>query len=390
VLLPEHPEPYGTTEELLQRIREHARRYLVLPAEMEEVVYYYILLTWVFDRFDEAPYLRLIGDIGVGKSRALKIIGELCYRPFIAYGGASMSSIFRSLEILDGATVVLDELDLVKKRDDHQDLMQMLRVGFQRPGMVLRSAKIDSDYGPKAFDVFGPKVLAGRSAFPDPALESRCVRVYMQSGVDLSKVMRRLPESYPTDCASLRNQLLQWRADHYWQPLREVDMPSVEPRLEQLFRPLASLIDDETALEALKSCITSLQEELTDSRRISPEGRVAAALLKLSRDRENSEGTEKKIHLQEVVDALRADGYEIQNRKVGTICSGFGLTKVRDTQSTPSTPTILDSAALPSNCANSSRFAELWVTERWTPILGQFGGFAKVDSPLFRHAASRS
>ena len=40
---------------------------------------------------------------------------------------------------------------------------------------MLRSDKAGDSYEPRAFDVFGPKVIATRRRFEDGALESRCL-----------------------------------------------------------------------------------------------------------------------------------------------------------------------------------------------------------------------
>ena len=59
--------------------------------DFEEIATQYILLTWVYDKFNELPYLRLRGDFGSGKTRALLVIGSICYKPFFASGASTVS-----------------------------------------------------------------------------------------------------------------------------------------------------------------------------------------------------------------------------------------------------------------------------------------------------------
>src|SRR5438128_764649 len=40
-------------------------------AAFEQIASYYVLFTWVYDGFNEVPYLRLRGDRGCGKTRCL-------------------------------------------------------------------------------------------------------------------------------------------------------------------------------------------------------------------------------------------------------------------------------------------------------------------------------
>lgn len=49
----------------------------------------YVLMSSVYDAFNDAPYLRLRGDFGTGKTRSLLAIGSLCYKPFFASGAST-------------------------------------------------------------------------------------------------------------------------------------------------------------------------------------------------------------------------------------------------------------------------------------------------------------
>ena len=53
---------------------------------------HYVLLSWVYDVFNELPYLRFRGDFGTGKTRALIALGSICYKPFFASGSLRRSS----------------------------------------------------------------------------------------------------------------------------------------------------------------------------------------------------------------------------------------------------------------------------------------------------------
>src|SRR2546429_4563993 len=74
VLLPSEPRTYGSEEERLNDIRAFIHRYVDLSPTFEKVAMYYVLLSWLYDAFNELPYLRLRGDFGTGKTRALLVI----------------------------------------------------------------------------------------------------------------------------------------------------------------------------------------------------------------------------------------------------------------------------------------------------------------------------
>ena len=57
-----------------------------------------MLLSWVYDAFNEVPYLRLRGDFGSGKTRFLLTVGALCNKPIFASGASTVSPIFHTLD----------------------------------------------------------------------------------------------------------------------------------------------------------------------------------------------------------------------------------------------------------------------------------------------------
>ena len=83
VLLPSEPLIYGSEAQLVADIRTFIHRYVDFGESFENVATHYVLLTWLYDAFNELPYLRLRGDYGSGKTRALLTIGSLCYLSLI-------------------------------------------------------------------------------------------------------------------------------------------------------------------------------------------------------------------------------------------------------------------------------------------------------------------
>ena len=110
VLLPSEPTIYGSEAQLLSDIQGFIYRYVDFDAAFEKVATYYVLLTWLYDAFNELPYLRLRGDYGSGKTRALLVLGSLCYKSFFASGASTVSPIFHTLDAFRG-TLIFDEAD---------------------------------------------------------------------------------------------------------------------------------------------------------------------------------------------------------------------------------------------------------------------------------------
>jgi len=94
VLLPSDIGDFGDKGDLLGAIQTYFRKYVDLSPAFEDIAAHYVLLTWVYDAFQELGYLRFRGDYGSGKTRALLTVGSLCYKPFFASGASTVSPIF--------------------------------------------------------------------------------------------------------------------------------------------------------------------------------------------------------------------------------------------------------------------------------------------------------
>src|SRR5438034_8841932 len=164
LLLPEKPEPYGSIDELLEAISNYLNRYVDLSERFQRLASYYILLTWVYDAFNELPYLRLRGDFGSGKTRFLLTVGSLCYKPIFASGASTVSPLFRILDSMRG-TLIVDEGDF-RFSDEKAELVKILNNGNGRGFPVLRSESVSGrEFSPRAYSVFGPKLIATRGYF---------------------------------------------------------------------------------------------------------------------------------------------------------------------------------------------------------------------------------
>src|SRR5947199_3333959 len=181
VLFPSEPEEYVSEEELLAEIQEFIHRYVDVTPLFEKIASYYVLFTWVFDSFNELPYLRLRGDPGSGKTRFLLTVGSLCYKPIFASGASTVSPLFRILDAFRG-TLIIDEGDF-RLSDERAEIVKILNNGNARGFPVLRSevSGKKGEFNPRAYAVFGPKLVATRGFFQDRALESRCITEEMNN-----------------------------------------------------------------------------------------------------------------------------------------------------------------------------------------------------------------
>lgn len=282
VLLPTAADEYQAEPLLRALVRGFIHRYVDLSTDFEEIAAHYVLFPWLFDDFSELPYLRVQGDYGSGKSRFLQTVGSLCYKPIFASGASTVSPLFRILDSVSG-TLVIDEGDF-RFSDEKADIIKILNNGNAEGFPVLRSeATPTGEYNPRAFRVFGPKLVATRGPFDDRALESRCITEVMGTRRLRRDVPLNLPPSFHAEALSLRNQLLLYRFRHAGEarPLETVLDRALEPRVAQVFGPLVATLDDEQSAERLARLARGYSRDLVGERRASVEADVLSVVEEL-------------------------------------------------------------------------------------------------------------
>lgn len=245
VLFPSEPVDYGSQAQLVEEVRAFIHRYVDVTPTFECIAAYYVLFTWVYDDFNELPYLRLLGDYGTGKTRFLQIVGSVCYRPIFASGASTVSPIFHMLDAF-GGTLIIDEADF-RVSDEKAEMVKILNNGNIKGMPVLRSQMTRRrEFEPQVFSVYGPKIVATRGHYDDPALESRFITEQTGTRTLRGDIPINLPSSYQEEALALRNKLLMYRFKTHGQhePNEGLVDRLREPRLNQVLVPLLSIIED--------------------------------------------------------------------------------------------------------------------------------------------------
>ncbi len=282
VLLPSEPCTYGTENELAAEIQAFIHRYVDLEPAFAAVATYYVLLSWVYDAFNELPYLRLRGDYGTGKTRALLTIGSLCYKAFFASGASTVSPIFHTLNAFKG-TLIFDEADF-RYSDERAEIVKIFNNGNMRGMPVLRTMmNRQREFNPQAFQVFGPKIVATRGRYEDKGLESRFITAEMGSRKLRDDIPINLPESFQEEARELRNKLLLYRFDRRAETKLNDSLadPRLEPRLNQVLLPLLSVVPDELLRNELRSLALETQLGIVADRGLLVEAQVLEILSEL-------------------------------------------------------------------------------------------------------------
>jgi hypothetical protein len=283
ILLPSEPAEFGSAEALVEKIDKYIASYVSLTKEQRLISVAFVLLSWVYDAFNELPYLRFRGDYGTGKSRALLVVGAICYKAFFASGASSIAPIFHTLDLFQG-TLVLDEADF-RFTDEKAELVKILNNGNARGFPVLRmQVKANREFDPRAFRVFGPKIVGMRACYEDRALESRFLTIDMEPGM-VAGAPVNLPERQRDDALTLRNELLMYRLRHRRHTILDASLvdTSLEARTNQILLPLLAVSPTAEMREAILAAARGLHADTLLDLAESIEGRALSVLNSLLR-----------------------------------------------------------------------------------------------------------
>lgn len=318
ILLPSAIKEYGDEEVLLWEIEAYIRRYCDLDPKFIKTAASYIMLTWVYDRFNEVPYLRLLGNYGTGKTRFLTTVGSIAYRPVFGSGASTVSPIFHLLNRYKG-TLILDEADF-RFSDQTADISKILNNGNVRGFPVLRCMRSgEGRFEPEAFQVFGPKIIATRGRYADPALESRFITEVVYPIEVAGHIPVNLPEKQSQEAEQLRNQLLLFRFRNWHRTDIRPDIATAGPlgRIGQIFRPLLSVVPTDKDRQIVLDVALREERNLEKRRCDKDEVRLLHSL-------ERFFIASKRPTLKQLAEDLRAtDAVILSSKEIGHLLRRF-------------------------------------------------------------------
>lgn len=273
--LPEAIGPAMDVEELVAEIIAYVGRYITLPKEFAIVSARYTLLSWVYERFRELPYLRVWGPPGAGKSRYLDVMARVVRRGYM-HLQPTTAVIFRCVDETR-PTLILEEGESVSPQ-----IREVMRGGFQR-GRLIQRCEGEGVKHRRAFNPYGPKIVATYGRFADdPALESRCLSQRMRPGMRDNKVSVTLSDSIDAEGLDLRNKLLRWRLDNFASIKVGVSLiEGVSDRLNQVAQALLAVTGDKEHREAIIAYVRDAFRSAGEDTADTLSGHIAHSIVNL-------------------------------------------------------------------------------------------------------------
>jgi len=325
VLLPSGVEEYLDIKTLMKEVHEFIVNYVDVDEQWLKFAVYYILLSWIHDKLNTIPYLRALGDTGTGKSRVLRVVGSLCYKPTMIGGAVTAAPIFRMQSRWRG-TLILEEADR-KRSDTTDDVIKILNCGFERGNPVLRCATDNPD-DIQAHDPFGPKILGTRQTFYDKALEARCMTTIMQE-TRREDIPPLLPPSFYKKAMSLRNKLLMFRfrtrekiSNDLLENIGNLGLTGIEPRLKQTAAPFFVLFGDEEIKQEFRKFVMDYSKQLVNERSNTLEGEIVQNIYDfIESEIENFSA----IDITKKINEKRGEKSKVSTRSIGMRLKSLGL-----------------------------------------------------------------
>jgi len=218
VLFPSEAVEYGSDEKLWTRVKNFIDYWHEETNHKERQ----LDVAYVFDSYIAfgkkclglIPIIgirRKLGYLGRGKTAAAQSVGAICYRGFYIAGCGTDAAIRNMFNKWRG-TAIIDEADF-SRTDLYATMIKILNIGIDAQfGWHVKCDEEDSSKTVASY-VFGPKILATRTRFRDPALESKMLTSRARANVKPKPLYRW--NKFNQQAQELRNQLIMWRFRHY-------------------------------------------------------------------------------------------------------------------------------------------------------------------------------
>ncbi len=349
IKFPSGIEEYKDNPTLFKEMCRYIQKYLYVKEDFIPIAASYVLMTWLYDRFSVLPYLRFIGTFGVGKTRALDVLGGISYKAMMIGGAATAPSIFRTVDKIRG-TFCLDEADY-RSSELHDTIVKILNSGYAKGSPVIRMDQgKNKTFETKVFEVFCPKIIATRKRYGDPALESRCItqQLLPYIGDEIKKPVH-LQEEFEEESESLRNKLLLFRFNNFKKEIASDPFVKelVSPRVQQIFLAListASLIHPEV-VEEVTEYAKNYEKDIQAFSDNPIEADIVVCMLELIKEFSESKEKSRGIHLKEIAErynekfyydvveredsVFTGKNYRISPNRIGAILTELGIKKLQ-------------------------------------------------------------
>jgi hypothetical protein len=315
--------PCGDPSDLFKEVGSAIAEFVDLGYEQVRLVSAFVLASWFPDCFEAAPYLWVVGPLGSGKTKLLKLLWCLCRRGLIA-GDVRSGSLYKLVDAC-APTLIIDELDQ-GSAGASTELLRLLRTGSVPGVPTFRNGR--------QYSTYGLKVIASRQPISDAALLSRGVIISMlPSGDDTAPLdeaaMQRLEKVYQAKLCVFRFENYDVVRNHCKSTSR---LYGLSGRMRQIGLALtAPFGEHHQCLSVLHEILGEHEDEDLVERSLEPEWLVAELLLEKCHEGSRNRGFTSGILVGEVATQVnwklenQGEHLTLSPKKVGLVLKSLGL-----------------------------------------------------------------
>jgi DNA primase len=189
----------------------------------------WIVGTHFFPLFNYYPYLHFTGTKEVGKSKAMKLMSQLCFNGIMSVSITDASQFRIITELLP--TLLLDESENLA---DHgfSERRALLLGGYEKGSTAIRTEKVGDSFKTREFDNFSPRVFGSIDGLDD-TLASRTIQIPMR---------RSFNEKIKEAEVTLTNRVFDELRDELFLVTMDCS-ETIRTEYEQSIRPANALFD---------------------------------------------------------------------------------------------------------------------------------------------------
>jgi hypothetical protein len=337
---PPEPADYETEETLYNDVKVYIHKHLDIANPLGyDILTSFVFSTWLQELFDFTPYVGFYGREAVGKSRALEVLKELCFRAWLTTN-LTTATLFRLTEKFS-PTLLLDESEFLNA-EDKKELIGLLNSG-QRRGVFIPRMKENCEEI-EFFNVYCPKAIAGTEQLRRTTTSRMIV-------FTMTKNVRAVPRRIDTaEGAKLRSQLLMWRFRKIAQlknsqTLKEKlstpelkatteypELESLSGRTYELFYPLYYSAITQQAKQNILNFAKELETSKLQAEKTELSSMIFEAILTLKDQAQRGLLLLKDITNH--INAAQPPNYWIPEKTIGRKASQMGFEKTRTNRGT--------------------------------------------------------
>ena len=330
----EDPEPWPDEvkgDQVLDEIVAVLNQHLVLPPGASEALALWIVMTYVLDELDVAPYLGITSPTKrCGKTKLINLLLALVRRGLSA-SNITSAALFRTIAEYQ-PTLLIDEADTFLDRNE--EMRGILNAGHTRStAIVIRT--VGDDHEPRQFLVWCGKAIARIGKLPGTVAD-RSILIRMRRRRKDEVVQRFRHDQIRSKLLPIRRRIARWAKAWLLDLMRVFDdgigVPEeLDDRAQDNWRPLlviAELAEEGWPERARRAALTLSGREPGDTDTLGVQ--LLSDLRALVEERQ-----QKSLLTEAILDGLKqmperpwcehGNGQGLSARQLGSLLSPFGV-----------------------------------------------------------------